>query len=64
MICVALAVLELALYIRLVSELQRSICPCFPSTGTKGIILSRRMLRTVSSSVRNVHNGLALLAYP
>jgi hypothetical protein len=36
-LCVALVVLELALYSRLASNLQRSACLCLLSTDVKGV---------------------------
>jgi hypothetical protein len=36
-LCIALAVLKLALQIRLASNSQRSTCLCLPSAGTKGV---------------------------
>ena len=37
MLCLWLAVLELTMYTRLASNLQRSACLCLPSAGIKSI---------------------------
>lgn len=34
---IALTVLELAMYIRVALNLQRSVCPCLSSVGIKGV---------------------------